>query len=121
MRVRLALPRPTAAELRGLLCVLVGANMRIMAHHRLPSLYSGAIRYRRERPDVWLTADAVARRGAGDCEDLSAYRVSELRLAGEDASPWVYEVRRGKWHAVVKRGDGSMEDPSRRLGMKGRQ
>ena len=54
-------------------------------------------------------------------EDLSVYRVGELWVAGERAArPKVIDVRPGLKHCVVLRADGTIEDPSKRLGMNGR-
>lgn len=83
------------------------------------SLYGSGAVYRRERRDTFRTAREVAGSGWGDCEDLSAYRIADLRFSGEDpaAQPYVYKTGKNRYHAVVRRGDGSIEDPSRKLGM----
>lgn len=90
-----------------------------------PSLYSTwragtGIRYRRERPgeEWWETAAdvlGVITERAGDCEDLANYRVAELRTFFDepDASTRIIRTRHGTFHAIVQRGDGSYEDPSR--------
>lgn len=83
----------------------------------LPPLYESGVVYRPESPDTWSTADLVLARGWGDCEDLTAWRVAELRARGVGAVGDVYRVRPGQWHAVVQLPDGSVEDPSLRLGM----
>lgn len=86
----------------------------------LPALYRGAIVYRREPRgrERWRSVRHVAAEGFGDCEDLAAYRAAELREGGEAGARAVL-VRRGPHliHAVVRRADGRIEDPSRRLGM----
>ena len=58
--------------------------------------------------------------GWGDCEDLAAWRAAELRKSGEDprAHVAVYQSGPRRYHAIVGRGDGTTEDPSRKLGMK---
>ena len=49
------------------------------------------------------------------------YRCGELWVLGErNARPKVIDVRAGLKHCVVLRADGSIEDPSKRLGMNGR-
>lgn len=88
----------------------------------LPPLYRSGVRYRRETPgtESWDTADRCMRRGWGDCEDLAAWRAAELRVSGGDPGAHVTIVPTSharQWHAVVRRGDGRLEDPSRRLGM----
>jgi len=85
----------------------------------VPPLYSSGIRYRREPVgrEWWESASdlfGVLTHASGDCEDLSAYRTAELRFTGEDEDARVKIVRTSRaFHAVVERGDGSIEDPSR--------
>lgn len=89
---------------------------------RYPSLYRSGVRYSRPgRDDRWRTPREVLQRGAGHCPDLAAWRVAELRVTGEDPRATL-AVRRGGaslGHVVVRRGDGSIEDPSAVLGMRG--
>lgn len=82
-----------------------------------PSLYESGIVYRREpqgRED-WQSASELLKSGAGDCEDLAAYRVGELRNEGEPAIVKVIQNPSGSYHAIVQRADGTLEDPSRKL------
>jgi len=85
----------------------------------LPRLYESGVRYKTEPRDVWRHAADVAREGWGDCEDLSAWRAAELRVSGEDpdATVTTYQSGPNRYHAVVRRGDSTIEDPSRVLGM----
>lgn len=87
---------------------------------RVP-LFSSGVRYEREPAgrERWQSARETLRRKAGDCEDLVAWRVAELRARGDNARPLVYQPRPGLLHCVVRRGDGSIECPSRILGMSG--
>lgn len=85
---------------------------------RLPPLYSSGFRYIKSDPgEQWQLPFETAGRMGGDCEDLSLYRAHELRLAGYPAKVRVYKSGPRILHAVVDRGDGQMEDPSRALGM----
>lgn len=85
----------------------------------LPLLYQSGVRYRQEnRTEWWLGPRDVYARGHGDCEDLVAWRVAELRRVGEPAEPACYAPRPGLVHCVVKVGQ-KIEDPSRLLGMGG--
>jgi len=91
---------------------------------RLPPLYSAGVRYRRERGTHWATPREVWRAKGGDCEDLSAWRIAELRLSGQDPEATFalrHSGKPGLWHVVVRRGDGTLEDPSAVLGMKRRR
>lgn len=116
MRARLTLPtdvRVIEAALEGLTL----ANVQILSRARLPRLYKSGVRYERDGVEDWRTADRVLLEGWGDCEDLSAWRAAERRLAGERSARVV--VRRtghGTLHATVTGPKGS-EDPSRILGM----
>lgn len=91
---------------------------------RYPPLYQAGVRYRREKGSHWAMPDEVMERGGGDCEDLSAWRIAELRESGVDPrASFVIRAsgRPGLWHIAVRRGDGSLEDPSAVLGMRTQQ
>lgn len=123
LRVRMTLPaspRVLAAALEGLVC----ANCALMEKSPLPPLYSTRVRYQPEPPrtqEQWQTAPQVLQSGYGDCEDLASYRAAELRMRGEPARVRVVRTGVRRWHAIVQRGDGAIEDPSRRLGMGNRR
>jgi len=61
----------------------------------------------------------VMKRRWGDCDDLAPCHAASLRASGEDPGATAIVKRSGPktWHAVVKRSDGSIDDPSRRAGM----
>lgn len=82
-----------------------------------PRLYDSGIVYRREPPgqEDWQNAIDLLRTQEGDCEDLSAYRVGELRNEGEPATVEIVRNPSGSYHAIVRRADGTHEDPSRIL------
>jgi len=83
-----------------------------------PSIYACGARYRREHGgERWQSVAEMmqARPPSGDCEDLAAWRVAELRCAGEDASVRIVRTSRGTFHAIVRYSDGTIEDPSRIL------
>lgn len=88
-----------------------------------PPLYEGGVRYSQEGrgDETWQAVPVI--RDTADCEDLACWRAAELRVTGED--PDARAIFRGQpvaprrvlYHVVVQRGDGSIEDPSKRLGM----
>jgi hypothetical protein len=119
--IALQVHAPDRDSLRLALAGLTAMNQALMARGRVPSLYQSGVRYRRESPDRWSTADLVNARGFGDCEDLSAWRAAELRQAGEPAYADVRHVGGHQWHAYVVRGDGRSEDPSAALGMRSKR
>jgi hypothetical protein len=84
----------------------------------LPPLYTSGIRYQSDPGEQWQLPAQTALAGAGDCEDLALYRAHELRTRrGEDARVKVYRSNPRTLHAIVRRADGTLEDPSRALGM----
>lgn len=128
MRAELNIPdRMGAAAVNAALEGLVALGVAELGEHEasgtpLPSLYESGARYEREHgTENWLLPSQVIAAGRGDCEDLAAYRAAELRVSGEDPDASAHVIRSGPrtWHAVVARGDGTTEDPSRRLGMNG--
>lgn len=115
-------PATIEAAARG----LVEVNRLLLRRARqrgrpIPALYKAGVRYRREPTgqESWDTIDRVLARGYGDCEDLAAWRAAELVESGGDPGARVAIIRTGPktMHAVVRRSNGSTEDPSRRLGM----
>jgi len=97
-------------------------------HPETPLLYSSGVRYIREEwgYEQWIPIPNVLRQGGADCEDLAAWRVAELRVRGIPARPmW------SNWQGVRPDGEKftmyhikvwtpyGVDDPSKRLGMKG--
>jgi hypothetical protein len=80
------------------------------------------IRWKPEPPGAerFDHAGLVMRRKWGDCDDLAPWHAASLRVTGEDhgAKAIVYPSGPGRWHAVVRRSDGSIDDPSRWAGMR---
>ena len=98
------------------------ASARLRRKFPYPFLYSTRVKYREEEPEregvetftfPWDTFS----RGCGDCEDLCIWRLSDLIFQGEAASISV-EWNGPLLHVQVRRADGSLEDPSERLGMR---
>lgn len=90
----------------------------------LPPLYAAGVRWKNRPHTNWRRADMIARDGWGDCEGISAWRAAELR-AGRgvygECDPLArvncYHTGRKKYHAIVMRGDDTIEDPSVMCGM----
>lgn len=107
----------------------------------VPPLYLSGVRYEEDPPghEDWRDCYKVLERGKGDCDNLVAWRCAELRVAGVDCEPvlkwqWLssadliaagyprkHTPRKGVWlvHCLVRFPDGSIEDPSKILGMTG--
>jgi hypothetical protein len=118
------------AVLKHLLEALTVANIAyLLKHPHTPNLYESGVRYEEEpaNRDEWQDIpDTIARR-TGDCEDLASWRVAELRVRGGEPQAThaitVAELPNASgetvttYHIRVLHEDGSVEDPSRKLGM----
>lgn len=82
-----------------------------------PRVYGAGVRYRNPGERRWRTVSDVLDSGEADCKSLVAAVCAEYRVHdGEAAMPVVYLTgREGRYHAVVRRADGTIEDPSRIL------
>lgn len=103
--------------------ILASANRRYIRLNGAPALYRSGVRYQREPlgAENWRYIPAILRDGIGDCEDLAAWRVAELRERGENAKFLITKRRKPSgflvYHIKVLRANGKEEDPSRLLGM----
>ena len=109
-------------EIEALLEGLVRLNVSQLRRGLAPPIYSSRVRYQREQRgrEDWQSARAAHASGKADCEDLAAWLAASHRLVGVDSRAIVRQVRPGLKHVVVQLPDGSIEDPSKRLGMKGK-
>jgi hypothetical protein len=111
--------------LRLLLEALVAVNVAYLhAHPATPRLMDSSVRYEPDDPgrEEWKDIAETLSRGAGDCKDLVAWRLAELRIGGEHAAVARVEFHeagdgRVLHHMTVRRASGLIEDPSRALGM----
>lgn len=94
----------------------------LFAHWHLPGLYESGVRFALEPAhgtgfeDFALPHDTLAR-GAGDCDDLVIYRLSQLYAAGENgAACHAQWLPTNEIHVLVRRANGDLEDPSILLG-----
>src|SRR5205085_64707 len=126
--VRVAMPYGGREELQYALDATTAWNIRAMREHPLPPIYSAGVRYRREpicRTDgqahiceEFLTAHETYARKFGDCDDLGPWLAAQARLAGDAHARAMPRPSAAGWHIIVLRGDGQVEDPSAKLGMK---
>ena len=117
-------PKLFAFFLRKAIEAMVAYNRSLLRHGEVPTLYASGVRYAEEPPPERIRdALTVYKEGTGDCAHLSAWRAAELQEKGEKARirlTWKPSRRKpGKrlYHVQVRRQDGSIEDPSRKLGM----
>lgn len=83
--------------------------------------HSPGVKWRPEPPgqEHFDHAALVGKRGWGDCDDLAPWHAASLRVTGRDRGARAI-VRRsgpGRWHAVVRRSSGRIDDPSADAGM----
>lgn len=127
MNVRVKMPFKGKEDLQLGLDALTAWNVAAMKQRPIPFIYESGVRYRREIlcvhdgvPKVceeWLTAHEILRRSLGaDCEDLGCYLAASLIMKGEQARAVAKRSAVG-WHIQTRRADGSIEDPSAKLGM----
>jgi hypothetical protein len=96
-------------------------NQAMLGPWNLPPLYESGVKYKAETQQTLCDAKEIYRRGQADCGPLGAWRVAELRRAGEHATLRIYwrKIQNGSrlFHCQVRRANGLIEDPSRLLGM----
>lgn len=104
MRAIIDLPGVTSSRALALLAidvleVIARYNQAYLKRHKVPSIYRLGVRFRAEpwagKVEQFASAEPVLRSGWGDCAQLCAIRVAELRNAGNAATFRVY--CRGAW------------------------
>lgn len=129
VRARIAIPS-TKPDLDAALEGLVRLNMAMLREHKaqgkpIPPIYSSGVHWQpdraRGRPtETWDSIDVVRQRGYGDCEDLASWRAAELRFTQGILAKAVVRPSRTPgvaWHCIVQLPNGTIEDPSAKLGM----
>lgn len=126
----------TKRDLKAVLAAVTILNIAWLRDHPgTPALYKAGVKYKREpsRADleraapgaklspveVFRTIPAVLEEGWGDCDDLASWRAAELRSQGVKARAVLIPSNTPGvlYHVVVRLPDGSIDDPSIRLGM----
>lgn len=119
LRLEMTVPYPAMpAAVEGLVLINIACLRELQrSPEPPPRLYHSAVRYRRPGKLRWHTIADLYDLLYGDCKDLAAARCAELRFyEGEHAEPIVRRTRRRRrFHALVRREDGTIEDPSRIL------
>jgi hypothetical protein len=127
VRVKIAIPEAHVSKpvLDAGLEAVTRLNEQMLAAGEIP-LFDDAVkdglRWAPEPPgdEHFDHGQKLVQRNKGDCDDIAPYKAATLRHTGEDpdARAEVYRSGPTRWHAIVRRGDGSMDDPSRQAGMK---
>ncbi len=126
MRIRIAVPDahlgpgPIDAALEA----VTRANENMIASGVVPTsdeAIASGVKWRPEPPgdEHFDVASTVMVRGHGDCDDLAPWAAATRRVTGEDPGAFARVVQSGpnRYHAIVQRSDGSIEDPSAEAGM----
>lgn len=137
LRIAIVLPVRGPAGLAHVLEHLVELDAATLAHNpSIPPLYATGVRYERESRlarsgrdvagidprsgDVEERFNHLARVleiGAGDCDDLACWRAAELRVRHGIMARAIPVAVSSGYHVVVQYPDGTIEDPSLKLGM----
>ena len=126
MRVQVAIPESHVSKdvLDAALESVTRLNESMLAKGDIPPIdhaIANGVRWKPEPPgqEHFDHGALVLRRGWGDCDDLAPWKAATLRHTGEDPNAIAVVRRSGpkRWHAVVQRGDGSIDDPSADAGM----
>lgn len=127
MRINVAIPEShvDAPVLNSALEAVTRLNEEMIRSGEVPTfeeaLKKYGIKWKPEPPGAehFDHAQTVMRRRWGDCDDLAPWQAASLRVTNEDpnAKAEVYKSGNKRWHAIVSRGDGSTDDPSKRAGM----
>lgn len=128
MRVVVAIPEAhvTKPVLDGALEAVTRLNEQLIKSGESPTsrqLITAGAKWQPERPgDEHFDHGAkIASRGHGDCDDWAPLHAATLRATGEDPGATAIVRKSGpkRWHAIVRRSDGTIEDPSLAAGMPG--
>ena len=125
MRINVAVPEPhvSALILDAALEGVTRLDAEILRRGAVPTFREavGKVRWKPEPPGAehFDHAGIVHGRGWGDCDDLAPWHAASLRVTGEDRGARAVVRRSGphRWHCVVRRSDGSVDDPSLEAGM----
>lgn len=125
MRINVAVPEAHVSP-RVLNAALEGVtrlNEELISSGSVPTFRQSVdhVRWQPEPPGAehFDHAAMVESRGWGDCDDLGPWHAASLRVTGEDpeAKAVVRKSGHKRWHCVVRRSDGTIDDPSREAGM----
>lgn len=130
MRIRLAVPdelddQDRKAALDAALESVTRSNTPMIRSGKIPpaaaAIRASKVEWRPEPPgdEHFDLPSTMLRRGWGDCDDLAPWHAASLRASGTDPGARAVVRKSGpqRWHAVVQRSDGSIEDPSKAAGM----
>ena len=96
-------------------------NEVLLEWYDIPSIYELKPRYFNDKVERWRDIGGVLKDMKGNCKDLTAWRLAELRKRGVGchAESIVERLskRKLRFHTYVRLDNGGFEDPAKRLGM----
>ncbi len=126
MRVNIAIPEAqvTKPVLDAALESVTRLNEQLLESGQTPTahqLIEQGAQWRPEPPgqEHFDHGGILAQRGWGDCDDWAPLHAASLRKTKEDPGAKAEVIRSGPhtWHAIVKRSNGKIDDPSKAAGM----
>jgi len=128
MRINIAIPESSvkAPVLDGALEAVTRLNEDLIRSGVSPTstqLIEQGARWQPEKPgeEHFDHGGLISARGHGDCDDWAPLHAATLRVTGVDPGATAIVRKSGpkRWHAIVRRSDGSIDDPSLAAGMPG--
>jgi len=128
VRVNIAIPEAHVKKpvLDGALEAVTRLNEDLIRSGESPTshqLIEAGARWQPEKPGAehFDHGGLIAARRHGDCDDWAPLHAATLRVTGEDPGATAVVRRSGgaRWHAIVQRSDGTIDDPSLAAGMPG--
>lgn len=100
----------------------LAAHNRRLVEAGGPVLGETAVRYRRERGEIWQDGLSALQTGHEDCDGLAAWVAGEMQADGIEAEPLLIRAPGGGWHVIVEwvdpdTGRTRIADPSVQRGM----
>lgn len=130
MRIIMSLPtrgRYAQQAIESAVETLARVNFAYLADNPdTPTRQQSDVKYQREgrkNAEEWQSIPELLDSGVGDCEDLAAWEIAQLRRRGIRAQPHVVPVvgKQGKWHVLVRvkipGQSWAITDPSKDMGM----
>lgn len=130
MRIKIAVPdelddKDRKQALNAALEAVTISNEGLFHRGKAPKITglikAGKVKWQPEPPgdEHFDLVTTVAARGWGDCDDLAPAYAGQLRATGVDPGARAFVKKSGpdRWHALVRRSDGTVEDPSKAAGM----
>lgn len=126
MRIKIAIPEEHVKKrvLDGALEAVTRLNEDLIESQKSPTSHQLIARGAKWEPEPkgdehFDHGATIAARGHGDCDDWAPLHAATLRVTGEDpgAKAIVRKSGHKRWHAIVQRSDGTIDDPSVDAGM----